>query len=514
MFRKNLLLVLLTFSSLFALAQSPLEFNYQAVARDQKGIPLDKREIKVRFSIRSNAPDGAVEYMEIRELETNPFGMFSVSIGSTGAFFSSGSLADVKWDNGKKFLQVEIDVKGGNDYKNLGATQMVSVPYALFALKTLDGGKTAVDLTAGNGITLNDKTIEFGNATGDSIGQLTNDRFLPLNGKSFQFTNGANRLSINQNFLEIQLDSALMPNDTKNSGGIFMKINPVKNTPDALPFLFSRISTMQNGGSTSPNEVVMWGHNLSGGGNAYISGLPAIGYSIESNFKPSPESRWVESHEYYITPQGQQVRLKSYTINTLSNHVDFYHSTDNLYIKNPRNAQEYFRVSNNGDNNENQQLLLGSFNISASDPDNNVQFLSMKPNAELHFQTNWRFVYLPGMYFQNDGTIHMAGNIVPTADNNSLMGYSGRRISNISALNFYGAKSILKENWQVNENIQPTATLDIEGINGFNQFRLRKTYTPTGSSDPNGNTGDMSWDDNYIYIKTSAGWKRTSLESF
>ena len=64
MFRKNLLLVLLTFSSLFALAQSPLEFNYQAVARDQKGIPLDKREIKVRFSIRSNAPDGAVEYME------------------------------------------------------------------------------------------------------------------------------------------------------------------------------------------------------------------------------------------------------------------------------------------------------------------------------------------------------------------------------------------------------------------------------------------------------------------
>src|SRR5574343_1832072 len=161
MFRKNLLVVLFTCLSLFSLAQSPLEFNYQAVARDQKGIPLDKREIKVRFSIRSNASDGAVEYMEIRELETNPFGMFTVSIGSTGAYFSSGSLSDVKWENGKKFLRVEIDVKGGNDYKNLGATQMVSVPYALFALNT-PRQNVKVNVNGVNGISVIDSTIQLG----------------------------------------------------------------------------------------------------------------------------------------------------------------------------------------------------------------------------------------------------------------------------------------------------------------------------------------------------------------
>jgi len=40
---------------------------------------------------------------------------------------------------------------------------------------------------------------------------------------------------------------------------------------------------------------------------------------------------------------------------------------------------------------------------------------------------------------------------------------------------------------------------------------MRTSYTPTGTSDPNGNIGNIAWDDNFIYIKTSEGWKRASL---
>lgn len=40
------------------------------------------------------------------------------------------------------------------------------------------------------------------------------------------------------------------------------------------------------------------------------------------------------------------------------------------------------------------------------------------------------------------------------------------------------------------------------------------TYTPTGTADPLGTTGDFSYDSNYIYVKTSAGWKRTALSTF
>jgi hypothetical protein len=60
----------------------------------------------------------------------------------------------------------------------------------------------------------------------------------------------------------------------------------------------------------------------------------------------------------------------------------------------------------------------------------------------------------------------------------------------------------------------PTDRLDITGANGYSQVRLRTAYTPTGTSDTNGNTGDISWDENYWYVKTAAGWKRTALTTW
>ena len=43
---------------------------------------------------------------------------------------------------------------------------------------------------------------------------------------------------------------------------------------------------------------------------------------------------------------------------------------------------------------------------------------------------------------------------------------------------------------------------------------MRTSYTPTAITDTNGNVGDFSWDDNYFYIKTSAGRKRSALTTF
>ena len=40
------------------------------------------------------------------------------------------------------------------------------------------------------------------------------------------------------------------------------------------------------------------------------------------------------------------------------------------------------------------------------------------------------------------------------------------------------------------------------------------TRTPSGSADSQGTTGDYAWDDSYVYVKTSAGWKRSALSTF
>ena len=39
-------------------------------------------------------------------------------------------------------------------------------------------------------------------------------------------------------------------------------------------------------------------------------------------------------------------------------------------------------------------------------------------------------------------------------------------------------------------------------------------YTPTSSNDTAGSEGNITRDDNYMYVKTSTGWKRTNLENF
>jgi hypothetical protein len=61
----------------------------------------------------------------------------------------------------------------------------------------------------------------------------------------------------------------------------------------------------------------------------------------------------------------------------------------------------------------------------------------------------------------------------------------------------------------------PQSQVDINSGTGYNQLRARTPYTPTGSADALGNTGDFAWDSSYFYIKTGSGaWKRVALSTF
>ena len=486
-------------------AQSPLQFNFQAIARDVNGTPITEQDIKVRFTIRNETTLGLAEYVEIRQLRTNQFGMFSTSIGSNGAYFSTGSLEDVNWKSGKKFLQAEIDIKGGNNYIDLGATQLVSVPYALFAQHLLNDSQT--NMTAKNGISIADSSVQLGNEEGADNARLMSNRILPLNGNSFGLKDGISQISFSKEKISIQQDS------TDLRGGEFFRIDPIFPRADALPFVFTRTATEQFNGTVSPNEVVMWGHNLAGGGGALIHGLPAIGYSLESNYKPSAIDRFVESHEYYVTPQGQQIRLKSYTIRTDDNFVDFYHSIDNFYLKHPRTGEGYFTIANSFENNSAQQLTLGDLRIDVNNIESQIQLIGLKPHSRL-FLDSWSYINLPGLNIEGNGLLRVTGQVIADKDAFSYLGHAGSRFANVSALNYQGAQMAIKKGWAINDDIQPTSALDITSDDGFDQLRLRKSFTPTGSSDSRGNTGDMAWDENYIYIKTASGWKRSTLSDF
>jgi hypothetical protein len=161
---KNLITLTVTlffYCSLFA--QSPQAFNYQGVARDLSGNPLPSQNIGLRFSILQGSSSGTEVYQEVHLVITNSLGLFDIQIGNGTVI--NGELEEVDWGSDNHFLQVEMDDNGGNNYQLLGTSQLLSVPYALYAEK---GGEWS-DNPNGNGIHFNDGFVGLGTDEPQSI---------------------------------------------------------------------------------------------------------------------------------------------------------------------------------------------------------------------------------------------------------------------------------------------------------------------------------------------------------
>lgn len=96
-------------------------------------------------------------------------------------------------------------------------------------------------------------------------------------------------------------------------------------------------------------------------------------------------------------------------------------------------------------------------------------------------------------------------------DNNIDLNYGGTKETAIG-----GGISVLHG---INNDTPATLVIDNDGNwttnNDFKPNSLSiPAYTPTSSNDTYGNVGNITMDDNHIYIKTTNGWKRSSLESF
>jgi len=129
--------IFFAFIMLFAIgqtmAQSPDAFNYQAVARDASGNILANQALGIRVSLHNGSASGTVDYSELFTPTTNEFGLFTLSIG-TGTVIS-GQFDTLHWDVAQYWLQVEMDPAGGVAYTDMGSSQLLSVPYAMYASK-------------------------------------------------------------------------------------------------------------------------------------------------------------------------------------------------------------------------------------------------------------------------------------------------------------------------------------------------------------------------------------------
>lgn len=137
-------------------SQLPQAVNYQAVARDASGNLLANQNVGLRFKVRSGSATGTVVYTETKSITTNQFGLFTHEIGKGSP--TQGNFSSINWKSADMYLEVEIDAQGGTNYTSLGASQMLSVPYALSApdeqtLIWSDAAKT-LTISGGNSVIL------------------------------------------------------------------------------------------------------------------------------------------------------------------------------------------------------------------------------------------------------------------------------------------------------------------------------------------------------------------------
>ncbi len=96
-------------------------------------------------------------------------------------------------------------------------------------------------------------------------------------------------------------------------------------------------------------------------------------------------------------------------------------------------------------------------------------------------------------------------------DNNIELNYNGTQESSVGG----GLRILHAKGDNLSTDLITDENGDFITNNDFKPQSLTIPYfTPTSSIDVSGNEGNITRDDEFLYIKTSTGWKRTNLENF
>ncbi|MFT5779803.1 MAG: hypothetical protein ACI837_002762 [Crocinitomicaceae bacterium] len=117
--------------TLTSFGQAPQAFKYQAVIRDASNAVLTTQPVGMQITILQGALPGTAVYVETFAPTTNAYGLVNLEMGS-GAVVS-GTFATIDWSTGPYFIEIAADVTGGVSYSVMGTSELLSVPYALYA---------------------------------------------------------------------------------------------------------------------------------------------------------------------------------------------------------------------------------------------------------------------------------------------------------------------------------------------------------------------------------------------
>jgi hypothetical protein len=110
-------------------AQAPQGFNYQATVRNSLGALVTNQNVLFKFNIMLNSQTSLPVYSETHQAPTDDLGQVNLVIGTGTA--TTGTFAGINWASGTYYLGIELNT--GSGFVAMGTTQLLSVPYALYA---------------------------------------------------------------------------------------------------------------------------------------------------------------------------------------------------------------------------------------------------------------------------------------------------------------------------------------------------------------------------------------------
>jgi len=128
--KKFYAILCLTIASLTQLqAQAPQGFNYQATVRNSSGDLVVNTNVYFKFNIIQGSQTAVPIFTETHYVPTDDLGQVNLVIGQGTA--NTGVFSELDWSLGSYYLGIELDT--GSGYVAMGTTQLLSVPYALYA---------------------------------------------------------------------------------------------------------------------------------------------------------------------------------------------------------------------------------------------------------------------------------------------------------------------------------------------------------------------------------------------
>jgi len=444
------------------------------------------------------------------------YSFFNVSQFGTGFTYSGFTTATQE-----NFSAGTLDYKGPLDY--ISSVEDATIDGRLTTNKlTVTGGASAGSL--GYVLTQTGDTGEvgwvFNSASGTTDTNLSNTNLTQTIASRTYTLPALNRLnfqdSSNLNMLQLDEGSSVSIN-----GGINNTNFQVKGQTNPNLFYVDVSSNRVGVGISSPSET------LHINGDVRIDGNPGILEIYDTtNLKTQLLQNSYGALTFNINSTGDE---EAFIVNNAPSGNTIFRCGDNGSLVD--DVMVLYGSGNTASNNElifsgdSEPLIFGNGNLEVFGNIGIKQIGSVVSSTAVYIDSN-------GKLTDSVSDERLKENILPL--NNSLniisqlSGVSYNSVNREDSGNdtFYGF--IAQQLEKVDNNLTFTSKssgymgvkynaiipLIVESIKEIRNNPSIPNYTPSSSNDSYGNIGNVTSDDDYLYIKTNNGWKRTSLQSF